>query len=79
MRDTFEILVNKEYIKRCPLPVEKKAVPEFIEDLENEFKPPRIDIPKLVKAASGETVTFDDENIFYTINFDRFHQDLRYL
>lgn len=70
------MLVNKEYIKRCPLPVEKKAVPEFITEPEKEFKPPRVDIPNLVQAASGEAELSNDE-VFWYIHFDRFHQDLR--
>lgn len=56
---------------------EKKAVPEFLVEPEMQFKPPRIDIPKLVQASEGNIVTFEEEGIFWKVNFDRFHQDIR--
>lgn len=76
LRDVFETLVNKQYIKRCPIMTDQKTVPEFIADRSKEFKPPEVNIPKLVEASSGADVQFEDK-VYWKINFKRFHQDIR--
>ncbi|KAK6636612.1 hypothetical protein RUM43_010274 [Polyplax serrata] len=76
IRDIFEMLINKQYIKRSPKVTKKKCVPELEPDEQNMFKLPKIDMPKLYEAfIKNLPVTTVD--IFWEINFDRFHQDMR--
>lgn len=70
------MLINKQYIKSSPKVVKKKNIPELTEDPMSMFQPPFIDMPKLCEAYSkGELLPNNDS--FWEINFDRFHQDMR--
>lgn len=76
LRDTFELLVNKQYLQRCPKALEKNSIPDFVNEAEMRFQPVRIDINKLFEALNDDSVTFND-NVLWEVNYERFHQDIR--
>lgn len=69
------MLINRQYIKRSPRVVKKKAVPELSVDDVNQYKVPKIDLNKIYDESSVSS-SFDSD-VFWEINFDRFHEDMR--
>lgn len=77
LKDKFISLVTAKYLVRIPYSKEDKPVPNLlIEDRELHFIP-EIDIKQIVNAKSDQPYNFSDKNIYWTVNFDRFHQDMR--
>lgn len=66
IREKLQSLLIAKYLKKIPKPVEgEKAVPEF------EVKEENVDVKAL---SSGEE---QDDCVYFSVNFDRFHQDMR--
>lgn len=81
-RDKIVELIEKMYLIRAPAPQpfenESGEVPILIVDVPSLFTPPDIDIKRLISGVEGQK--FDkanDFNIFWMLNFERFHQDFR--
>ncbi|XP_072386511.1 DNA-directed RNA polymerase III subunit RPC3 [Diabrotica undecimpunctata] len=78
LKNEFIALINAKYLIKLPHnEQEDKPVPKlFLNEKDMHILPP-IDVNLLVKANSGEQVAFPDKDIYWQINFDRFHQDMR--
>ncbi|CAG9762004.1 unnamed protein product [Ceutorhynchus assimilis] len=77
IKDKLVYLITSKYLERLPSPDITKAVPSLIIQ-ENELHVlPKIDIKNLVAYQENNSVTLPDANIYWTVNFDRFHQDMR--
>lgn len=75
LRDKFNSMVVARYLKRIPVCTEEKPVPILtIKEIDLYSLPP-VDIPQL--AAKNNKEPFKDAGIYWTVNFDRFHQDMR--
>ncbi|KAF5308243.1 hypothetical protein FQR65_LT06236 [Abscondita terminalis] len=68
LKDKFASLVTAKYVIKLTTPITKE------EDL---FTPPNIELKSLVGILNGGTETLSDAGIYWRINSDRFHQDLR--
>ncbi|CAH1159836.1 unnamed protein product [Phaedon cochleariae] len=78
VRDQFVSLVNSKYLVRLPFSQsEDKPVPELGIDGKELHSVPTIDMAALKRAKSAEHSEFADKNIYWTVNFNRFHQDMR--
>lgn len=87
VRNHFLKLIENEYIQRCPFPQEaNKPVPNLSIKLEElySFPPEMLDLKALQQEIqqrrAGETkpsVTHPDTEIFWRINYDRFHLEFR--
>lgn len=82
-RDVFNSMVTDNYIIRLPVPksIDEERTNEVcptlsIEDYEL-FQPPEVDLLELMNVQSGNIPYCRDHNIFWQINFERFHQDFR--
>lgn len=82
-RDVFNSMVQDNYLIRLPVPKAKddETVVEVcptlsIEDYE-VFLPPEVDLLELLNVQSGNIPHCKDHEIFWQINFERFHQDFR--
>ncbi|KAL3265439.1 hypothetical protein HHI36_009642 [Cryptolaemus montrouzieri] len=79
VRDKFVSLIIAKYINRLPLPSdEEKPVPIFGTNETELFTLPKIDMKKLAQAYAN-IIPKDDlgDNVFWVVNYDRFHQDMR--
>ncbi|CAH0560940.1 unnamed protein product [Brassicogethes aeneus] len=79
VKDKFKSLVVAKYLVRMPYPKDDKPVPDLqIQDNELYIFP---DIDNKILAqinAGAESMDkIPDKGIYWTINFDRFHQDMR--
>lgn len=81
-RDRIVELIEKFYLIRAPSPIpfdsESEDVPVLVVDVPGLFLPPDIDVKKLISSIEGQK--FDrasDYNIYWMLNFERFHQDFR--
>lgn len=82
-RDVFNTMVTDNYLIRLPVPkarteeVTNEVCPTLlIEDYEI-FLPPDLDLMELLNVQSGNMAHCRDHEIFWQINFERFHQDFR--
>lgn len=77
IRDKFVSLVTAKYLMRHPKSDEEKAVP-VLKITETElFLIPNINISQLVQLRDGNEGDPGDTEIYWCVNFDRFHQDFR--
>lgn len=83
LRDTFFILIANQYVMRLPVPSNDEPVAQIpvLKITERDlYSHPEIDIPQLTKIFQngkepGEECS--DHNIYWRINYDRFHRDFR--
>lgn len=83
-RDVFNTMVSDNYLIRLPVPKPREdeggaveVCPSLsIEDYE-VFLPPEVDLMELLNVQSGNTPHCRDHEVFWQINFERFHQDFR--
>lgn len=83
LRDKFVSLVNKQFLIRCPSPVESEdgkpsPVPNLSVAQTQLYLPPTLNIKVLVALQQGESGDAGDNGVYWRVNFDRFHQDFRY-
>lgn len=78
LKDKFISLATATYLIRIPYNEdEDKPIPQLkIEDKELHAIP-NININELVSAKQTGVKFFSDNGIYWTVNFDRFHQDMR--
>ncbi|XP_034239902.1 DNA-directed RNA polymerase III subunit RPC3 [Thrips palmi] len=82
LRDKFVLLVNKQFLVRCPSPSENtdgkaSAVPNLTAEKTQLHLPPTLNIKSLTLLQEGETADAGDIGVYWSVNFDRFHQDFR--
>lgn len=78
IKDIFISLVTAKYLIRLPHnDDEDRPVPRFTIDIEKLHEIPNIALSDLVAAKQKGIKKFSDKNIYWTVNFDRFHQDMR--
>lgn len=77
LRDKFNSMVISCYLKRVPECSEEKPVPELHIKESELFRLPPIDLQQLVAIQRGSNETLKDAGVYWTVNFDRFHQDMR--
>ncbi|XP_021921270.1 DNA-directed RNA polymerase III subunit RPC3 isoform X2 [Zootermopsis nevadensis] len=77
LRDKFLVLVNKQFVMRCPYPSEEKDVPELTIKEKQLYLPPDINLKGLSDLEEGKPGNPGDEGICWRVNLDRFHQDFR--
>lgn len=81
-RDRIVELIEKCYLIRAPAPQpfenESGDVPVLVTDVPTLFLPPEIDVKKLISSIEGQKFSdASDFNIYWMVNFERFHQDFR--
>jgi DNA-directed RNA polymerase III subunit RPC3 len=79
LREKFFSLVTAQYLIRLPFSREDKPVPNLILEESEQFVPPPIDLKKMtsVQNNSEPVDSLPDKDVYWTVNFDRFHQDMR--
>ncbi|XP_063227901.1 DNA-directed RNA polymerase III subunit RPC3 isoform X2 [Bacillus rossius redtenbacheri] len=77
IRDKFATLATKQFLMRCPNPVEEKAVPTLTIKERELFLPPELNLKALTELQKGENADPGDKGIYWRVNLDRFHQDFR--
>ncbi|XP_018336281.2 DNA-directed RNA polymerase III subunit RPC3 isoform X2 [Agrilus planipennis] len=75
LRDVFMALVTAQYLMRIYIPEGNKAVPQLEISEKDKFIFPSIEAIE-VKNLIEKNIPLKQES-YWTINFDRFHQDLR--
>nr|CAH7743465.1 unnamed protein product [Callosobruchus chinensis] len=76
LRDNFVSLVTAKYLIRVPYnEADDKAVPNLVVQDHELHMAPQIDIMELTTNPQGGN--FKDKDIYWTVHFDRFHQDMR--
>uniref|UniRef100_A0A336MMU8 DNA-directed RNA polymerase III subunit RPC3 n=1 Tax=Culicoides sonorensis TaxID=179676 RepID=A0A336MMU8_CULSO len=78
-RDKFLELIRLEYLMRMPEPTstESEAVPKLTIDDGKLFVLPKIDLNTLNELLKGNSAEIPDKDIYWGVNFDRFHQEFR--
>lgn len=77
IRDIFISLVTAKYLMRLPYcESEDKPVPKLFMPEKEMYLPPPVDISILARTNTS-VADFPDRDIYWTVNFDRFHQDIR--
>lgn len=78
LKEKFTCLVTAKYLVRLPhCDSEEKAVPHLITEENDLNMVSLINVNELVEASTKKLKTFSDKGIYWTVNFDRFHQDMR--
>lgn len=77
LRDKFNSMVVARYLKRIPTSDEEKPVPILTVKENDLYSQPPVDIPQLAAIQKGTNEPLKDAGIYWTVNFDRFHQDMR--
>jgi hypothetical protein len=77
LRDKFSLLVNKQFLMRCPLPGGETVIPILTIKEKLLYIPPDLNMKGLATKAEGKPGDPGDEGIYWRVNFDRFHQDFR--
>jgi hypothetical protein len=77
LRDKFLVLVNKQFLMRCPSPGEEKDVPVLTIKEKLLYLPPDLNLKGLADLEEGKPGDPGDEGIYWRVNLDRFHQDFR--
>lgn len=78
LKDKFISLATATYLIRMPYNEdEEKPVPRLKIDERELHAAPTININDLVAAKQTGVKNFSDKGIYWTVNFDRFHQDMR--
>ncbi|RZB38677.1 DNA-directed RNA polymerase III subunit RPC3 [Asbolus verrucosus] len=79
LREKFLTLLRAQYLGRLPYSQDDKPVPTLVITEIDHNTPPNID-PKQISLVQSNKATVEslpDNGIYWTINFDRFHQDMR--
>ncbi|KAJ8922618.1 hypothetical protein NQ315_007650 [Exocentrus adspersus] len=78
LKDKFVSLVTAKYLVRIPYSEEDRPVPNLILQEGELHSISEIDIQQLViSAKTGQPFCFPDQGVYWAVNFDRFHQDMR--
>lgn len=85
LKDKFVELIHKQYLMRYPVPDEDDStgtvdVPVLVIKESLLFWPPDINMKCLSLLSTGlQAEDPGDIGVYWRMNFDRFHQDLRYV
>lgn len=79
LREKFFLLVTAQYLVRLPHSLDEKPVPTLDVKESEQFAPPIIDFAKinLVQTGKAAVDSLPDQGVYWAVNFDRFHQDMR--
>lgn len=77
LREIFLSLITAQYLIRLPYADDEKPVPNLILHEKDQFVHPNIDIKSIALFQNKEIDALPDDGIYFTANFDRFHQDMR--
>ncbi|XP_008192282.2 DNA-directed RNA polymerase III subunit RPC3 [Tribolium castaneum] len=79
LREKFFSLLAAQYLIRLPYSMEDKPVPSLVIKETEQFAPPTIDFKQiaLVQSNKAPVDSLPDQGVYWTVNFDRFHQDMR--
>ncbi|KAJ3659248.1 hypothetical protein Zmor_010949 [Zophobas morio] len=79
LREKFISLVNAQYLIRLPYSEEDKPVPNLILPETDQFVIPQFELKQMTLVQSGKAPvdSLPDRGVYWTVNFDRFHQDMR--
>lgn len=75
LRDAFDDLVRDQYIIRVPDTTDDSVPKPQTSHLFDPFSPPNVELKKLKSSIDSESEP--TSNIFWTTNFDKFHQSFR--
>ncbi|GFG33248.1 hypothetical protein Cfor_04556 [Coptotermes formosanus] len=77
LRDKFSLLVNKQFLMRCPSPGGETGVPILTIKENLLYIPPDFNLKGLADKEEGKPGDPGDEGVYWRVNLDRFHQDFR--
>ncbi|KAJ9586990.1 hypothetical protein L9F63_019408 [Diploptera punctata] len=77
LRDKFSVIVNKQFLMRCPSPGDEVGIPVLTVKEKLLYQPPDINLKELDNLEQGKPGNAGDDGIYWRVNFDRFHQDFR--
>lgn len=80
LRDKFLSIIRNRFIQRCPSVIQAN-VPTFTLTESELYLPPEIDLKELTirmqNKEVGSNISLPDDQIYWRVNFDRFHQEMR--
>lgn len=77
-RERFSELISSHYFIRTPIPIAPSTVPQFHINEQTLFVCPEIDLQELIILQKSKTeIKCKDSDIFWYVNFKRFHQEFR--
>jgi hypothetical protein len=80
VKQRFNQLISNQFLMRYPSPIiiSSDKVPQLLVKESELFQPPEIPLKELLNYTSEQTTQEPgDGNIYWRVNFDRFHQDMR--
>ncbi|XP_050299952.1 DNA-directed RNA polymerase III subunit RPC3 [Anthonomus grandis grandis] len=77
IKDKLIFLITAKYLQRIPYSTDEKPVPDLHVDEKEMHVIPNIEIKNLVAHQADSSVALSYKNIYWAVNFDRFHQDMR--
>lgn len=77
IREKLFSLITAKYFIRLPYALEETAVPVLQIKEEEQYALPTVDLKLLSLYQSNASEKLPDPGIYWTVNFDRFHQDMR--
>lgn len=76
LKEKFDCLVTAKYLIRLPhADSEEKPMTNYIK--EDSGSKAKINLNEIIMAYNTKVKNFSDKNVYWTVNFDRFHQDMR--
>ncbi|KAL1509170.1 hypothetical protein ABEB36_003948 [Hypothenemus hampei] len=76
IKDKLVYLITSKYLKRIPS-AENKPVPNLVQNETMMHVLPPIELKTLITYQNDQRTVLPDKNIYWTVNFERFHQDMR--
>lgn len=77
IREKLFSLITAKYFIRLPYATDEMPVPDLQVKDEEQFALPTVDLKLLSSCQSNPAERLPETCIYWTVNFDRFHQDIR--
>ncbi|XP_066146496.1 DNA-directed RNA polymerase III subunit RPC3 isoform X1 [Euwallacea fornicatus] len=77
IKDKLVYLITSKYLQRIPYSKEELPVPNLIVKEDEMHVLPPLDTKILIAFQNDKSVILPDKNVYWTVKFDRFHQDMR--
>lgn len=77
IKDKLVYLITSKYLQRLPYSQDERPVPNLEVPEGEAHVLPSIEIKTLVAYQKDKSVPLPDKDVYWTVNFDRFHQDIR--
>lgn len=77
IKDKLVYLITSKYLQRLPYSQDERPVPNLVVPEGEAHVLPQIEIKTLVAYQKDKSVPLPDKDIYWSVNFDRFHQDIR--